>query len=136
MHPVVGRCPICSAELAVSRLHCRTCETSIEGAFSLGPLQWLEREQVEFVEALVRNRGSLKDVGTELNMSYPTVNSRLNDVLIAMGHGDRVKVSPLPEDQVTGDRKREILDQVREGTLSAADAARLLRTKVTAQEGD
>src|ERR671933_65410 len=93
MHPVIGRCPICQAELAVSRLHCRSCGTSVEGAFSLGPLQRLSRDQIRFVEAFIRNRGSLKDVGAELSISYPNVNSRLNDILIALGYGDRVKVT-------------------------------------------
>jgi hypothetical protein len=128
MHPVIGRCPICQSELSVTRLHCGNCQTTVEGSFSLGPLQRLNGEQVRFVEALVRNRGSLKDVGAELGMSYPTVNSRLNDILIALGYGDRVKVPESQEAQpVSPERRREILTDVREGRLSAADAERLLR---------
>lgn len=128
MHPVIGRCPICHDELMVTRLQCRTCGTGVDGTFSLGPLQRLSAEQIQFVEAFVRNRGSLKDVGGELNMSYPTVNNRLNDILMTMGYGDRIKV---PESQdssaLSADRKREILNDVREGRISAAEAARLLR---------
>ena len=128
MHPVIGRCPICHDELSVTHLQCRNCDTAVEGAFSLGPLQRLSQDQVRFVEAFVRNRGSLKDVGAELNMSYPTVNSRLNDILMAMGYGDRVKV---PESQEVSspnpERKREILTAVREGRMSAVEAERLLR---------
>jgi hypothetical protein len=132
MHPVIGRCPICHDELSVARLHCHNCGTQIEGDFSLGPLQRLNQDQVRFVEAFVRNRGSLKDVGSELGMSYPTVNNRLNDILIAMGYGDRVKV-PEPAEpateggQVNPARKREILTAVREGRMSALEAERLLR---------
>lgn len=128
MHPVIGRCPICHSELAVTRLHCRGCGSTIEGSFSLGPLQRLSGDQVQFVEALVRNRGSLKDVGAELGMSYPTVNNRLNDILIAMGYGDRVKVPDGSEGSgITRERRREILMQVRDGTLTAGDAERLLK---------
>ncbi|HEX6510351.1 MAG TPA: DUF2089 domain-containing protein [Chloroflexota bacterium] len=128
MHPVIGRCPICQSELSVARLHCGSCGTDIEGSFSLGPLLRLNQDQVRFVEALVRNRGSLKDVGAELNMSYPTVNSRLNDILIALGYGDRVKVSDGQDSgPISHERRREILTEVREGRLSAADAERLLR---------
>ncbi|MDQ2742525.1 MAG: DUF2089 domain-containing protein [Chloroflexota bacterium] len=130
MHAVIGRCPICHGQLAVTRLHCQSCGTTLEGAFSLGPLQRLGQEQIQFVEAFVRNRGSLKDLGAELNMSYPTVNSRLNDILIAMGHGDRVKMPEATDAAPLGaERKREILNQVRDGQLSAADAARLLRER-------
>jgi hypothetical protein len=61
-------------------------------------------------------------------MSYPTVNSRLNEILLAMGHGDRVKVPEAPEPLPMGaDQKKEILSQVREGTLTAAQAEQLLR---------
>lgn len=130
MYPVIGRCPICSGELAVSRLSCTSCGTALEGSFSLGPLQRLNQEQIRFVEAFIRARGSLKDVGAELNMSYPTVNSRLNDILIALGYGDRVKV---PESQdvpgIPADRKREILSAVRAGRISATEAEQLLRVR-------
>jgi hypothetical protein len=128
MHPVIGRCPICSSELNVTKLHCGSCGTTVEGEFSLGPLLRLSGEQVRFVEALVRNRGSLKDVGAELNMSYPTVNSRLNDILIALGYGDRAKVAEGQDAQsITAERRRAILTEVREGRLTAAEADRLLR---------
>lgn len=127
MHPVIGRCPVCTDELAVTRLHCPTCGTTVEGNFSLGRMQRLDQAQLQFIEAFIRCRGSMKDVGTELNMSYPTVNNRLNDVLMAMGYGDRVKVPEEAAVGVTSERKREILTELRNGTITAADAERLLR---------
>jgi hypothetical protein len=130
VHPVIGRCPICQGDLAVTRLLCQSCGTAVEGEFHLGPLQRLNQEQVRFVESFIRARGSLKDVGIELNMSYPTVNSRLNDILLALGYGDRVKVSEPQEGSLSAERRREILTQVQEGNLSAAEAARMLREKV------
>ena len=131
MHPVIGRCPICASELTVTRLHCGSCETTIEGEFNLGPLLRLSGDQVRFVHALVANRGSLKDVGAELNMSYPTVNSRLNDILVALGYGDRAKAVDGPDAQaVSPQRRREILTEVREGQISAAEADKLLRGRM------
>jgi len=129
MHPVIGRCPICSDELSVTRLNCPTCGTTVEGSFSLGRMQRLNQAQLQFIEAFIRCRGSMKDVGAELNMSYPTVNNRLNDVLIAMGYADRVKV---PEEAaapagVSSERKREILTDLKNGKITAGDAERLLR---------
>jgi hypothetical protein len=127
MHPVIGRCPVCNDELAVSRLNCPTCGTTVEGNFSLGRMQRLDQAQLQFIEAFIRCRGSMKDVGAELNMSYPTVNNRLNDVLMAMGYGDRVKVPDDAPASVSAERKREILTELRNGTITAADAERLLR---------
>ena len=91
MYQVIGACPVCGEELNVTRLHCASCDTTLEGTFSLGGFYRLTREQMQFVDTFLKNRGSLKDVGAELEMSYPTVVSRLNDVLIAMGYRDRVK---------------------------------------------
>jgi len=129
MYPVIGRCPICHDQLHVTHLTCSTCGAGIEGEFSLGPLQRLSQEQIQFVEAFIRARGSLKDVGTELNMSYPTVNSRLNDILLTLGYGDRVKGQETtePAESTSEDTKREILARVRDGKLSAAEAEQLLR---------
>lgn len=138
MHPVIGRCPICQHELAVTRLHCRSCGSTIDGVFHLGPLQRLSREQIAFVETLILARGSLKEVGSELGMSYPTVNNRLNDILIALGHGDRVKAGESVEAQiaVSAERRREILTAVREGRMAAADAEALLRGRSDRKESE
>lgn len=134
MHPVIGRCPICSDELAVTRLHCPTCGTTVEGSFSLGRLQRLTQSQLQFIEAFIRARGSMKDVGAELNMSYPTVNNRLNDVLIAMGYSERVKVPDETAVGVSNERKREILTDLRNGRITAADAELLLRGQEVKEE--
>ena len=128
MHPVIGRCPICHDQLTVTRLQCGSCGTSLEGSFSLGPLQRLSGDQINFVEAFIRARGSLKDVGAELGISYPTVNSRLNEILLALGYADRVKVPDVPDMQApSAERKRDILTQVREGKMTATEAEQLLR---------
>ena len=129
MYQVIGRCPICHDQLHVARLECSTCGTSIAGDFSLGPLQRLNQQQIQFIEAFIRARGSLKDVGAELNMSYPTVNSRLNDILLALGYGDRVKVQEPAEPPANEDLKRDILSKVREGTMTAMEAEQLLRSR-------
>jgi hypothetical protein len=86
MNQMPGRCPVCSSALTVTRLQCGTCGTGIDGAFGLGRLQALSTEQVQFVETFIKCRGKIKDVEAELGISYPTVVSRLNDVVRAMGY--------------------------------------------------
>lgn len=131
MHQVIGVCPICSGELRVARLHCSTCDTSIEGDFTLGVSYRLNREQLQFLEVFVKNRGSLKDTGSELGISYPTVVNRLNDVLITMGYADRVKTAD--DAPVTADQRRDILERLARGELSADEAARQLRSRIAAE---
>ncbi len=127
MYPVIGACPICGNELQVTRLHCVACETVVEGSFSLGALARLGREQMQFVEVFIKNRGSLKDVGAEIGSSYPTVVKNLNDVLVAMGYAERAKYAEEPT--VSPEQRRDILERLARGDISADDAARLLRGK-------
>ena len=35
-HDVLSSCPVCSGELTVTRLHCRSCCTALEGEFTVG----------------------------------------------------------------------------------------------------
>jgi hypothetical protein len=86
MNPMPGICPICANTLHVTRLQCGHCGTGIDGVFGLGRLQSLTAEQVQFVETFIKNRGKIKDVEKELDVSYPTVVARLNEVVRAMGY--------------------------------------------------
>jgi hypothetical protein len=127
MYQVIGSCPVCGEELSVTRLHCANCDTTLEGSFSLGGFYRLTREQMQFVDTFLKNRGSLKDVGAELEMSYPTVVNRLNDVLVAMGYRDRVK--PAEDSIATPEQRRDILERLARGEINADDAARQLKGK-------
>jgi hypothetical protein len=127
MYQVLGSCPVCGGELEVARLHCPTCDTAIEGTFGLGRIYHLSRDQAQFVEVFLKNRGSLKDVGLELDISYPTVVNRLNDTLIALGYRERVK--PADETPPAPDQRRDILDRLARGEIGADEAARLLKGK-------
>ena len=72
--------------MTITRLHCPQCEVSVEGRFTLGRLGLLSPEQLEFVEVYLRCGGKLKAVGELLKLSYPTVRSRLDEVIISLGY--------------------------------------------------
>ena len=72
-HDVISTCPVCASELAVTRLHCRSCGTTLEGDFSVGRFGRLNREQLTLLESFLRSRGNLRDMERELGISYPTV---------------------------------------------------------------
>jgi hypothetical protein len=72
--------------MTVTRLQCGACGTGIDGTFGLGRLQSLTPEQVRFVEVFMKCKGKIKDVEDDLNISYPTVVARLNEVVKAMGY--------------------------------------------------
>src|SRR5919202_6079202 len=86
MPEVTGRCPMCEAELMVTHLRCQQCGTGLEGVFHLTKFDRLTREQLRFVDVFVKNRGVIRDVERELNISYPTARSRLDEVIRALGY--------------------------------------------------
>ena len=88
-HDVISTCPVCANELAVTRLHCRSCGTTLEGDFSVGRFGRLSREQIALLESFLRSRGNLRDMERELGISYPTVRSRVEALVRALGFGPR-----------------------------------------------
>lgn len=121
MHPVPGKCPVCGEDLTVTRLHCRSCDSVLEGQFSLGRFNQLNAEQLHFVETFVRCEGKINKVQEELGMSYPTVRSRLLDVIRALGYEVRDEPGISPE------QRRRILDDLAQGSISSDEAVRLLQ---------
>jgi hypothetical protein len=87
-HDAIATCPICSGELAVTRLHCRSCGTTLEGDFNVGRFARLSREQFALLESFLRSKGNLKEMERELGISYPTVRARVDALLRALGLGD------------------------------------------------
>ncbi len=123
MNPVIGQCPICQGTLHVSRLNCRSCDTTLEGHFTLGRLYQLSPAQLEFVETFVRCEGKINRVEQEIGLSYPAVRARLTDVIEAMGY----EVGASEPETVSEEARREILAELSSGKISAEKALQVLR---------
>ena len=124
MYPVVGKCPVCGDTLAVTRLHCRNCDSALEGQFSLGRFYRLSAQQLAFIETFIRCEGKLTRLQEELGMSYPTARSRLTDVIRALGYEVRDDLEP-----VSVEERKTILERLAGGELSSEDAVELLKGK-------
>jgi hypothetical protein len=97
-HDVISTCPVCAGELAVTRLHCRSCGTTLEGEFTVGRFGRLTREQLVLLESFLRSRGNLRDMERELGISYPTVRGRVEALVRALGFGPRDGAEPEDDD--------------------------------------
>ncbi|MBI2780516.1 MAG: DUF2089 domain-containing protein [Chloroflexi bacterium] len=97
-HDVISTCPVCSNELTVTRLNCRSCGTTLEGEFSVGRFGRLTREQLLLLESFLRSRGNLRDMERELSISYPTVRSRVEALVRALGFGPRADSDEAADD--------------------------------------
>ena len=138
-HDVISTCPVCSGELAVTRLHCRSCGTTLEGDFSVGRFGRLSREQLALLESFLRSRGNLRDMERELSLSYPTVRSRVEALVRALGFGprgdadDASDASDVGADAVADAdtilaTRQDILERLARHEISAEDAANAIRS--------
>lgn len=130
-HDVISTCPVCSNELAVTRLHCRSCGTTLEGDFSVGRFGRLNREQLALLESFLRSRGNLREMERELGISYPTVRSRVEALVRSLGFGPRAdadEVEEAAEPAVAPRTRSEILEALARHELSAEDAAAAIRS--------
>jgi hypothetical protein len=83
----------------------------------------LTPEQRHFVEIFIRCEGKLNRVQEELDLSYPTVRSRLEEVIRAMGY-------EVGEPEKTPDQRRqEILEQLARREISADEALQLMQER-------
>jgi hypothetical protein len=108
--------------MIVTRLYCRTCDSALEGHFTLGRFYQLTPEQMAFVETFIRCEGKLTRVQQELSMSYPTVRSRLTDIIQALGY----EVEE-PSPKLSAEDRSAILAQLATGEISSEEAVALLQ---------
>lgn len=116
---IISTCPICKNHLVVTKLHCKSCGTSIEGEFDLLEFYALSDRQLEFVRCFLRNRGNIKDVEKELGISYPTVRAKLDETLHALGIVSK-------KQEVISNKNTEILSKLKNGNISTDEALKLL----------
>jgi hypothetical protein len=139
VHDVIATCPVCSGELTIARLHCRSCGTALEGEFGVGRFGRLDREQMSLLESFLRSRGNLKEMERELGISYPTVRGRVDALIRSLGLSegpageadfadgfDDAPPSATPGADVAGER-RVILERLARREMSADAAAAALR---------
>ena len=109
---------MCKGGLVVRSLFCPECKVKIEGDFRLPRVLSLSPEQFEFVEIFLRARGNIKEVERELGISYPTVRSRLEEVVAKLGLGAESMIDV---------RASDVLASLEAGELSVEEALRRLR---------
>ncbi|HHW72071.1 MAG TPA: DUF2089 domain-containing protein [Firmicutes bacterium] len=116
---ILTKCPVCGKALGVTKLQCSSCHTSIEGRFEPCRFCRLNAEQRQFIEVFLTSRGNIKEVERLLGISYPTVRSRLDNVLEALGY--RVERD---QDQ----RRKEIIEALDKGEITSQEAIKLLQS--------
>ncbi|AEM79023.1 hypothetical protein SAMN04244560_01555 [Thermoanaerobacter thermohydrosulfuricus] len=118
MNEVIGRCPVCSEKMVVTRLECPQCGTAIEGKFELCKFCYLSKEQRDFLELFIRTRGNIREMEKELGLSYPTIRNKLDNLIAALGY--EVERRPTVD-------KKEVLKKLESGEITVQEALKLLK---------
>ena len=124
---VMGNCPVCGEGMEITRLHCHYCDTTLEGHFALCKFCQLSREQRKFVEVFIASRGNIKEVERTLGISYPTVRSRLDQVIAALGYTVDKDDGVETEAEEMAERRREILSRLDRGEITPEEALQKLK---------
>lgn len=137
---VISTCPVCEGRLKVTRLHCATCGTTIEGDFNVGRFAHLGREQMALLESFLRSRGNLRELERELGLSYPTVRNRVEALLRSLGLADGPPLADepgaSPGTAMNPEQRRALLESLARRELTAEQAAAALRGETQAISPD
>lgn len=136
MNKTLDKCPVCGADLVVTRLYCMDCNTTIEGHFATEhtPFGALNPEQMNFLVTFVKCEGRLNRMEEEMKLSYPTLRSRLTEIVRALGYepGKEEAAAPL-----SAEVRRQILEDLDQGAITWEIAqARLRGEKVESPAAD
>ena len=131
MPKMLSRCPVCENALRVTELTCRHCDTSVRGTFDTCRFCRLPPEHLNFIETFLRCEGNLSRVEKDLNLSYPTVRNKFAAALAALNFNSRndetEQAEPVAVSAEYETRRREILNEIALGTMTADEAAEALR---------
>jgi len=113
----IPKCQFCYGGMSVQEIACKKCNITMRGDFLISKMARLSVGEQKFIEEFVLAGGNLKELGTKMRISYPTVRARL----------DRVIESLKSLKDEAGERKQNILDAIENGKVSAEEGARLIK---------
>lgn len=82
---LLNRCPVCGDKLEIALYKCNTCGTEIKGNFENNNFSKLSDEESDFVRLFLFKRGNIKELEKELNISYPTVIKKIDQICEKLG---------------------------------------------------
>ena len=85
MAKMISKCPGCNGTLHITTLQCPDCGMELKNDFEMSMFDTLSGEEKAFLMAFLRHRGNLKNVQSELEISYPTAKKKLNELLVRWG---------------------------------------------------
>ena len=113
----LSNCPYCNGDFVIKEVECQGCKTQIKSNFKVNRFHMFKPEELYFIEVFLKNEGNIKLMEKDLGISYPTVKSRLKNIIKTLGYASKTSDS---EDRV------KILKALSEGKIDVKDAIKSL----------
>lgn len=130
LHQAPADCPVCDAQLIVTRKGCRRCGSELAGEFASSVYDRLDAGEHELLRVFLSSRGNLREVEKHLGVSYPTARARFDALL---GKLDMLPESTSPTTTEEAppaaeppSPQEQILARVASGEISSEVAAQLI----------
>lgn len=117
---MINKCPNCGDEMVITSYRCNSCYTEVSGEFEIDKFQRLDDEDKEFIELFLQKRGSIKDVGEEIGISYPTVRNRIDRIVGKLGgtvdkKAGRIDIlNMLDNGEITAEKAKSLLEELKD----------------------
>ena len=115
---MINKCPNCGDQMVITSYRCNSCFTEVHGEFEVDSFSRLDDEDKEFIELFLQKRGSIKDVGEEIGISYPTVRNRIDKIVAKLGgkvdkKSHRIDIlNMLDNGEITTERAKQLLEEI------------------------
>ena len=112
----IKACPSCEQEMLISELKCPKCDLRVRKDISLCPFCQLNEDDYEFLMVFLRTQGRITDMEKALNTSYPTIKSKIDDLL------RNLKLSPMVDTV-------DPIEALSSGKISVDEAVSILKQR-------
>ncbi len=131
MSKLIKKCPCCQTDLEITVLHCPECGLELKNSFELSTFDRLSEERYDFLLAFLRNRGNMKSLQSELQISYPLAKKKLDELLIDLGIESRVyeqeEFEEIDMSKITVDRSSTKASEIIKAKLIEAGGRAMIR---------
>ncbi|MDC7244414.1 MAG: DUF2089 family protein [Sphaerochaetaceae bacterium] len=109
--------------IVVKKVYIPEDNLTIEGDFQLPQMSTLSEEDQKFIVAFIKTHGSIKQMESIFNISYPTVKNKLNELSKKVdNYGLQIK------DVKDTESLSRVLDKISSGEMKVKDALKELGT--------
>lgn len=126
LRDIPAACPVTGRPLVVTELTSEDGTVTIRGRFRVPPTAQLDPDQQRILEVFLRSRGVITTMERELGLSYPTVRSRIDGLLDALG---LKPLRPPARPAKDASMRKAVLDQLETGEITAEEAKERLKLK-------